>query len=105
LMRDYLQRRANLAALVILVDLRRGPEHEEIELSGVFGRKEVEIIVAATKSDELRRSERTAALEHFRKLGIEPTICSASNGEGIEELRRRIMAIKATRRNRAAARS
>jgi GTP-binding protein len=105
LMRDYLQRRANLAAMVILVDLRRGPEHEEMELSAVFGRSDVKIIVAATKSDKLRRSERPAALDHFRKLGIEPTICSASNGEGIEELRRRILAVKATRRNRAVART
>jgi GTP-binding protein len=95
LMRDYLQTRANLSGLIILVDSRRGPEREELELSKLFGRANVEIIVAATKSDKLRRSERAAALERFTILGIDPVMCSASNGEGIEQLRRRILTVSA----------
>jgi GTP-binding protein len=95
LMRDYLRRRANLAALVMLVDARRGPEHEEAELSRLFRRADLELIVVATKSDKLRRSERVSALERFRVLGFEPILCSAADGEGIEELRRRIVAIAA----------
>jgi GTP-binding protein len=95
LMRDYLQTRANLSGLIILVDSRRGPEREELELSKLFGRASVEIIVGATKSDKLRRSERAAALERFNMLGIDPVMCSASNGEGIEQLRRRILTVSA----------
>lgn len=95
LMRDYLRRRANLAALVMLVDARRGPEHEEAELSRLFRRADLELIVVATKSDKLRRSERASALERFGMLGFEPILCSAADGEGIEELRRRILAIPA----------
>jgi GTP-binding protein len=95
LMRDYLQTRANLSGLIILVDSRRGPEREDLELSKHFGRANVEIIVAATKSDRLRRSERAAALERFNILGIDPVMCSASNGEGIEQLRRRILTVSA----------
>ena len=94
LMRDYLHNRENLAALVILVDARRGPESEEVELSELCGRAELEPIVAATKSDKLRRSERAAAMARFEPMGIAPTMCSAENGEGIEELRRRILAIR-----------
>ncbi len=95
LMRDYLQTRANLSGLIILVDSRRGPEREELELSNLFGRANVEIIIAATKSDKLRRSERAAALERFNMLGIDPVMCSASTGEGIEQLRRRILTVSA----------
>jgi len=95
LMRDYLQTRANLSGLIILIDSRRGPEREELELSKLFGRANVEIIVAATKSDKLRRSERAAAIERFTIMGIDPVLCSASNGEGIEQLRRRILTVSA----------
>jgi GTP-binding protein len=95
LMRDYLRRRANLAALVMLVDARRGPEHEEMELSRLSRRADLELIVVATKSDKLKRSERASALERFRVLGFEPILSSTADGEGIEELRRRILAIAA----------
>jgi GTP-binding protein len=98
LMRDYLRNRTNLAALVILVDARRGPEPEEVELSELCGRAELEPIVAATKSDKLRRSERAAAMARFEPMGIAPTMCSAENGEGIEELRRRILAVRKSAR-------
>ncbi len=100
LMRDYLHCRANLAALVMLIDARRGPEHEEVELSRFFRSADLEFIVVATKSDKLRRSERTGALERFGVLGFEPILCSAADGEGIEELRRRILVITAGDRRR-----
>ena len=102
LMRDYLRNRANLSALVMLVDARRGPEREEAELSKVFGRADLQLIIVATKSDKLRRSERAAALERFKVLGFEPTLCSAADGEGIEELGRRILEIATRGRGRRA---
>jgi len=99
LVKDYLTRRQPLRALVLLVDARRGPEEEELALLGIqadrpphYG-KPVATIVAATKSDKLRRSQRNAALKRFAEFGIEPIMCSALNGEGIELLRRRIMAV------------
>ncbi|MGH7836691.1 MAG: hypothetical protein ACREQC_02565, partial [Candidatus Binataceae bacterium] len=51
------------------------------------------IVVAATKCDKLRRAERTAALKPFAAHGLEPILCSAESGEGLEELRRRIITI------------
>jgi GTP-binding protein len=100
LMQDYLHNRSNLDALVILVDARRGPEHEEVELSELCEQLNLEPIVAATKSDKLRRSERAVARARFEAMGIEPMMCSASDGEGIEELRRRILAIGQSNRRR-----
>lgn len=105
LMRDYLRCRANLAALVMLVDARRGPEHEEAELSELFARADLELVVVATKSDKLRRSERASALERFSVLGSDPILCSATDGDGIETLRQRILRIAHGDRDRRAYRS
>jgi 50S ribosomal subunit-associated GTPase HflX len=51
----------------------------------------VEVIPVATKCDKLRRSERAAALERFDSMRVRPIFCSATSGEGIDELRRRIL--------------
>ena len=51
------------------------------------------LIVAATKCDKLKRSERAKAVASFGPLGIEPILCSVTDGEGIEELRKRILRI------------
>jgi GTP-binding protein len=94
LMDDYLQSRRNLVALILLVDVRRGPEEEEFALSEMMrrsGEKGHGLIVAATKCDKLKRSERAAALKRFEPMKILPALCSAVSGEGIEELRRRIL--------------
>jgi selenocysteine-specific translation elongation factor len=56
----------------------------------------LELIVAATKADKLRRAERTAATRRFESKGMMPIMCSANDGEGIEELRRRIVALSET---------
>lgn len=91
MMNDYLGRSAHLAGLVLLIDARRGPEREELDLATLAAGRGVKLIAVATKCDKLRRSERGAALARFKPLGIEPILCSALDGEGIDELRRRIV--------------
>ncbi|HEY6421501.1 MAG TPA: ribosome biogenesis GTP-binding protein YihA/YsxC [Candidatus Binataceae bacterium] len=91
MMHEYLMRRQNLVAIVILVDARRGPEQEELELAQMTRERDREVLVAATKCDKLRRAERAAAFERLAPLGSEPILCSATSGEGIEQLRRRIL--------------
>jgi GTP-binding protein len=90
-MREYLERRRNLAAMVILVDARRGPQAGELELTARARRRGLAVIVAATKCDKLKRSERAEALQRFATMETEPIFCSAHSGEGIELLRRRIL--------------
>jgi GTP-binding protein len=91
LMTDYLERRDNLAALLILIDSRRGPEREELSLAESARRRGLELLVAATKSDKLGRGERRAAALTFKPLGAqEPIWCSAIDGEGLDDLRREI---------------
>jgi GTP-binding protein len=91
-MREFLAERANLAGLILLVDARRGPQREEIDLAGSARERGLTVFVAATKCDKLKRSERAAALARMRKLEAEPLLCSAQTEEGIATLRRRILA-------------
>jgi GTP-binding protein len=99
LVRDYLTQRELLRTLILLVDARRGPEEEELALLAIQAERpahydrEVATIVVATKSDKVRPAQRSAALKRFTVHGIEPIMCSALNGEGIEPLRRRIVAV------------
>ena len=91
MMSQYLERRDNLAAVLILIDARRGPEHEELSLAETIRRRGLDLIVAATKSDKLNNSERAAAARSFSTIGVEPIWCSATEGTGIEQLLRRLL--------------
>jgi GTP-binding protein len=91
MMNEYIERRRNLAAILILIDARRCPEREELSLANAVRRRGLDLIVAATKSDKLRRSERAAAASKFRALGVEPIWCSSLSGEGTDELRRLLL--------------
>jgi GTP-binding protein len=70
----YLQTRASLRAVAILVDVRRGPEEEEEQLveflrqpRRVSAAKPLEIIFVATKVDKLGASARRPALEAVKR--------------------------------------
>ena len=91
MMNAYLGQSERLAGLVLLVDARRGPEREELDMAVLAGERGIKLIAVATKSDKLRRSERSAALARFKPLGVEPILCSSLDGEGIDDLRRRIV--------------
>jgi GTP-binding protein len=90
-MSEYLRERENLAALVMLIDSRRGPGREELELAEIIRARDLVLIVVATKIDKLKRSERAKAVATFKPLSLEPILCSVTDGEGIDELRRRIL--------------
>lgn len=91
LLRNYVAERSNLAALVMLIDARRGPRAEEQELAAMVARRGIDLIVVATKCDKLRAAERAALPKLFAPLGLEPILTSAREDEGIDQLRRRIL--------------
>jgi GTP-binding protein len=93
MMHDYIHGRSNLAAIAILIDCRRGPEQDELDLAALATGRAIEVIPVATKVDKLRRSERTAALARFEQMPGAPIFTSATSSEGIEDLRRRILGI------------
>ncbi len=90
-MSEYLQERENLAGLVMLIDSRRGPGAEELDLAEIIRTRGLALIVVATKCDKLKRSERARAIAAFKPLKVEPMLCSVTDGEGVNELRRRIL--------------
>ncbi len=62
-------------------------------MPGIIRERGLTLIVVATKCDKLKRSERARAISTFTPLNIEPILCSVTDGEGIEELRKRILRI------------
>ena len=94
----YLRTRASLRGVVILMDVRRGPEDEERQLAeflaerrAVSEARPLEIIFVATKIDKLSSSGRKPALEKVKKsVGSGVLGFSATTGVGREELWARI---------------
>jgi GTP-binding protein len=95
----YLRRRAALRAVVVLVDVRRGVEHEERQLleflsepRRVSGAGALEVLIVATKIDKLGAT-RIKTLEEVRRrarelgeVGAKVIGFSAVTGAGREEL-------------------
>jgi GTP-binding protein len=93
MMHEYIHGRVNLAAIAILIDCRRGPQQDELDLAAMAAARDIQVIPVATKCDKLRPSERAAALKRFDAMRVRPIFCSATSGEGIDDLRRRILAV------------
>ena len=90
-MREFLAGRQNLRGLILLVDARRGPQREELDLAASARERGLMLFLVATKCDKLRRSERPAALAKMRALKVEPILASVHTGEGIDLLRRQVL--------------
>jgi GTP-binding protein len=94
LIEGYLSTRVTLRAVVLLVDVRRGPEQEEKELieyiestQGKASRPEVPIIIVATKTDKMPFAQRKLAIARIGgDLGCRAIGFSAETGEGKDEL-------------------
>ena len=88
LIEDYLVNARNLRGVIIIVDVRRGPEAEEEALCNFLTHHQRPFLIVATKSDKLKRAE----LEKQHKAltgkldGYEPLLFSAENSTGKEEL-------------------
>jgi len=93
LLEEYLKTRPTLRAVVILVDIRRGLEDEERDLVEFLGlRKDLVVVVVATKMDKLPRNQHKPELAKLRKAaGVEVIGTSAESGAGREELWDRIL--------------
>lgn len=88
LIEDYLVHAPNLCGVVIIIDIRRGPEEEEDALCEFLAHHNRPFLLVATKCDKLKRNQR----EKQRKIlveRIEPEpllLFSAQNGDGKDEL-------------------
>jgi GTP-binding protein len=88
---QYLSERESLKVLVLLVDPRREPGLDETEIVKYVAERGVSVIAVMTKADKLPKHERKPALEKMkRSLGLPTIAVSATDGDGIDELWRRI---------------
>lgn len=77
---DYLEQRQQLNCLVHLLDCRRDPNPEDIELSQQFRSHVPNYLVVMTKIDQIPISKRRDTQKRFIKiLGIAPEHCLAAS--------------------------
>jgi GTP-binding protein len=88
---QYLSERASLKVLVLLVDPRRDAGLDETEIVKYVAERGVLVVAVMTKADKLSKHERKPALEKMKRaLGLPAIAVSATDGDGIDELWRRI---------------
>ena len=87
LLEGYLADRPTLVLVVLLVDARRGPEQEELELLEFLGVRGVPAVLVATKIDRLSKSARKPALDALHKTtGVRVLGTSAEDRTGVDHL-------------------
>lgn len=97
LIEGYLTNRSSLRSIVLVVDARRGIEHEEQMLVDFVrdarAASPVRLLCVATKTDKLPRSQVAATCSAIHKAsGLSTTGFSAQSGEGRERVWRAILA-------------
>jgi GTP-binding protein len=91
----YIATRDALELVVIIVDARRGPEDEELDMVPWLEGHGKKPLVVLTKADKLTKAQRFPAAAAARKaLGLkrDPLFFSATDVEGVAELWRAITA-------------
>ncbi|MCB1113499.1 MAG: YihA family ribosome biogenesis GTP-binding protein [Chlamydiia bacterium] len=90
----YLEKRETLKKVLFLLDSRREPKDEDLELYQWFHERGLEPILVLTKTDKLNQSERAKKVRAIHEFfGEEPVVTSAVKGRGKEHLMKRIKGI------------
>ena len=88
----FLESRAGLRAVVVIVDVRRGIEDDDVQLLEFLGDRGITALIVATKLDKLVRSKMEPALRALRtKAGVKVIGFSAETGQGRPELLRALL--------------
>jgi GTP-binding protein len=93
----YLLERPALALVVVLVDARRGPEADDLDLLKMMreskqgGRAAPPTLVVATKLDKLPLAQRKPALAAIAQTGVRAVGVSAEDPASVAELWRRLL--------------
>ncbi len=101
LIERYLAERTSLAGVVLLIDIRRGVQDEELDFVPWLEQRTIPVVVALTKADKLAKNKRTLEVARARQalaLRRDPLAVSATSNEGIDPLWRAVvqLSIKAT---------
>jgi len=93
LIEAYLDGRTMLRAVVLLIDIRRGAEREELDFVPWLGERGVTVIPVLTKADKLGKAQRAPVAARVGKAlgaGRDPILFSAPDKLGLDELWRAI---------------
>ena len=96
LIEGYLSGRKTLAGVLLLIDVRRGVQDEELDFVPWLEAKQTPIVVALTKSDKLAKNKRMLEVIKAKKeLGLkrDPIAVSAQDGEGIDAVWRAVFGL------------
>jgi GTP-binding protein len=89
----YLEHRVGLRAVVVIVDVRRGPEEDDAQLLEFLEHVGKPSILVATKLDKLPASQRLTAVAKIKeRAGRSVVGVSSETGEGRERLWNRLLA-------------
>lgn len=95
LVEGYFAARRKIVLVVQIVDMRRLPAGDDADMVRFLREKELPFLLAASKSDKLNRAQREAGISALggfcAPYGIEFLPFSAQNGEGVRELKERIL--------------
>ena len=88
LIEDYLIHAPNLCGVVIILDIRRGPEEEEAALADFLAYHNRPFLFVATKCDKLKRNQREKQRQILmQQINGEPLLLfSARDGQGTDTL-------------------
>ena len=96
LIESYLTERTTLAGVLLLIDVRRGAEDEELDFVPWLASRGVPIVTALTKSDKLPKNKRQLEVLRAKQvLGLrkEPFAVSTHDMLGIDALWRAILGL------------
>lgn len=88
---DYLTESPNLAGLILLIDCRRDPTPEDVQLLGWLAQREIPALLVVTKADKLNRDQlnrKIAQLEN--ELQLSAIASSVKSGIGKNEILRAV---------------
>ncbi|MGF1465730.1 MAG: ribosome biogenesis GTP-binding protein YihA/YsxC [Sandaracinaceae bacterium] len=84
---SFLEHRVGLRALVVILDVRRGPEDDDRELLAYLDHIGRRAVIVATKVDKLPGSQRKLAVSAVRQAVGRPVLgVSGVTGEGLDRL-------------------
>jgi GTP-binding protein len=96
LIETYLAKRDVLAGVLLLIDIRRGVQEEELDFIPWLAARKIPLIVALTKADKLPKNKRTLEVMKAKKdlaLKRDPIAVSAQTAEGVEAMWRSMLKI------------
>ncbi|MBX3160881.1 MAG: ribosome biogenesis GTP-binding protein YihA/YsxC [Deltaproteobacteria bacterium] len=96
LIETYLANRTSLAGVLLLVDVRRGAQDEELDFVPWLDEREIPVVVALTKADKLAKNKRMVEVQKVRRaldLRRDPFAVSTLSGEGVDPLWRTLVGV------------